>query len=216
MSRKLRNTMLLVGALLVAACGPRRASQAAPDDPIGALQVAPLPVGSLAGSSALVLVAGTVVFGDSTQGLLPRRAALLEAANAQLDTALRAGAREVTWHGLAEQRRAMRRNPALRIDPDRLPTSYLIAAPPHEQVPEPLWTDIRMLAALTGARFAVVPVAVRIAGTPVALTATYAIIAVDARTGRIVWRGRMEGRPAATPEAALAGAAAALVPGPIP
>ena len=214
MSRKLRNTMLLLGALLVCACGPRRAGQAPPEDPIGALPVAPLPVGSLAGSSALVLVAGTVVFGDSTQGLLPRRLALLEAANAQLDTALRAGAREVTWQGLAEQRRVMRRNPALRTDPDRLPTSYLIAA--HEQVPEPLWTDIRMLAALTGARYAVVPVAVRIGGTPAALTATYAMIAVDARTGRIVWRGRMEGRPAGTPEAALAHAAAALVPGPIP
>lgn len=214
MSRNYNNARLLLGALLLTACGARHVRETPPEDPIAAMPPAPLPVGSLAGESTLLLTTGTVVFGDSTHALFERRTALIAAANAALDTALRRDAREVTWQGLAEQRRVIRRNPAINVDPDRLPTSYLINA--TEQVPEPLWSDIRMLAALTQARFAVVPVAVRIGGTMAAPVATWALVAVDARTGRVVWRGRTEGRPAATPESALASAAAALVPGPVP
>lgn len=206
--------IVLLATLALSACGPRHADESAPQDPLLAIPIAPLPIGSLAGSSALLLTTGAVVFGDSAQSLLPRRTALLEAANAALDTALRRDAREVTWQGLAEQRRMIRRNPAINVDPDRLPTSYLVAA--EEQVPEPLWSDIRLLAALTGARFAVVPAVVRINGTPAAPQATFAMVAVDARTGRIVWKGRAESRVAATTDAAFAAAAAALVPSPIP
>lgn len=210
MRRNRKTAILLLTLCATAACGPKRSGDARPEDPFAAIPVMPLPVGSLAGSSALVLVTGTVVFGDSVGDVADRRVALLESANAALDTALRAGAREVTWHGLPEQRRVARRNPTMSIDPDRLPTSYLISA--AEQVPEPLWTQIRTMAALTGARFAVVPAAVRIAGTPGALRAEYALIAVDARTGRIVWRGRSESGASPTAELALSRAAHAAVP----
>lgn len=210
MPRNRKTDILLLTLAALAACGPRTAADTRPEDPFAAIPVMPLPVGSLAGSSALLLVTGTVVFGDSVGDVADRRAALLESANAALDTALRTGAREVTWHGLPEQRRVARRNPTMSIDPDRLPTSYLISA--AEQVPEPLWTQIRTMAALTGARFAVVPAAVRIAGTPGALRAEYALIAVDARTGRIVWKGRSESGAALTAELALSRAAHAAVP----
>lgn len=210
MRRNRKTAILLLTLCATAACGPKRPDDARPEDPFAAIPVMPIPVGSLAGSSALLLVTGTVVFGDSVGDLDGRRSALLEAANAALDTALRAGAREVSWQGLAEQRRVARRNPAMGIEPDRMPTSYLINA--AEQVPEPLWSQIRTLAALTGARFAVVPAAVRIAGTPGALRAEYALIAVDARTGRIVWRGRSESAASASAELALTRAAHAAVP----
>jgi hypothetical protein len=210
MRRNRKTAILLLTMCATAACGPKRPDDARPEDHFAAIPVMPLPVGSLAGSSALLLVTGTVVFGDSVGEVADRRVALLESANAALDTALRVGAREVTWHGLPEQRRVARRNPTMSIDPDRLPTSYLISA--AEQVPEPLWTQIRTMAALTGARFAVVPAAVRIAGTPGALRAEYALIAVDARTGRIVWRGRSESGAAPTAELALSRAANAAVP----
>lgn len=216
MPRKYLQAIVLLAAVATSACGGKRSGQAAPQDPILAVPVAPLPVGSLAGSSALVLVTGAVVFGDSTQGLLPRRTALLEAANAALDTALRRDAREVDWQGLAEQRRALRRNPAMNLDPDRLPTSYVVGAEEQQRLPEPLWSGMRTLAALTNARYALIPALVRIDGTLGAPRATFVLLAADARTGLVVWRGRVEGRAAATPEAALAAAAAALVPSPVP
>lgn len=203
---------MLLALLAVPACA-HKPSATVPQDPVSAVSVAPLPVGSLAGSSALVLAVGGIVFGDSVQALEAQRTGLLAAANAILDTALRRDAREVTWEGLPEQRRLTRRNPNLNIDPDRLPTSYLVGTR-VAQTPEPLWSDIRMLAALVNARFAIVPAAVRIAGTPGAFTASYVLVAVDARTGVVVWRGRSDGH-GITPEAALARAAAAAVPNPL-
>lgn len=207
-NRKTAITLLvLLGA---SACGPRSPDNARPEDPIAAVAIMPLPVGSLAGSSALLLATGALVFGDSVGDVADRRVALMGVANAALDTALRVGAREVTWQGLAEQRRVMRRNPAMNVDPDRLPTSYLINA--AEQVPEPLWSEIRTLAALTGARFAVVPAVARISGTTGAFVGTFVLVAVDARTGRIVWRGRSESAASPTAELALSRAAAAALP----
>jgi hypothetical protein len=177
--------------------------------------VSPVPVGSLSGANVLLLATGALVSGDSATVFLDRRGALLEAANAALDTALRRDARQVTWIGLAEQRRALRRNPAMRLDPDRLPTSFLVS-PQVSEVPDPLWSDIRLLAALTDARFALVPAAVKVGGAPGAVTASLVLVAVDARTGRVVWRGRSESGAAATPEAALARAAAAAIPAVLP
>ena len=43
--------------------------------------------------------------------------------------------------------------------------------------------------------------------------ATYVLVMADARTGRLQWRGRTDGAPAATPEAALRSAAEAAVTG---
>ena len=186
-----------------------------PEDPLSTIPIAALPVGSLAGSSALLMAVGAVVAGDSADplpGLNAQRLALLEVANATLDTALRRDAREVIWMGLAEQRRVARRSPTLGVDPDRLPTLYL-ASPSVQRVPDPLWAGIRTLVAMTGARMAVVPAAVRITGHVGALIAEYVMVIVDARTGEVLWRGRSVGGASPTAEAALASAAGAAVGG---
>jgi hypothetical protein len=166
-----------------------------------------------------LLAVGSLVLGDSAVGSDPalagRRSALLDAANAALDSALRQQARDVAWVGLAEQRRAMRRAPSLRVDPDRLPTVYL--APRRvESVPEPLWSQLRALAAITGARLAVVPAVVRIEGSAGQLGAMYLLAVADSRTGLVVWRGRVVGSRAASAEAALASAAGAVLTGVAP
>ncbi len=201
---------MMLAVLALSACGGH-SSRAVPEDPISAIPPAPLPVASLAGSNALLLTVGGLVFGDSVLGLDAQQTALLEAANAALDTALRRDAREVTWEGLAEQRHAMRRNPTIEVDPDRLPTSYLVSSR-ASQVPDPLWADMRLLGALTNARFAIVPAAARIAGSPGAYAASYVMVIVDARTGTVLWRGRTDGGRAASPVAAFARAASLLVP----
>lgn len=201
--------------MFLTACGGRSQGSVRPEDPFAAIPVAPLPIASLAGSSALLLAVGGVVVGDSANplpDLVARRLALLEAANAAIDTALRRDAHEVTWVGLDEQRRAMRRSPTLGVDPDRLPTAFL-AGPRVDRVPEPLWSSMRTLQAVTGARMAIVPAAARIAGRPGALVAELVFVGVDPRAGQVVWRGRVVGSPALTAEAALASAAGSAVQG---
>lgn len=205
----------MIAAAGLGACGRHAAARVTPEDPFATIPIAALPVGSLAGSSALLMAVGVVVAGDSSDPLPAvnaRRAALLEVANAALDTAVRRDAREVNWMGLAEQRRMARRSPTLGVDPDRLPTSYLVA-PRITRVPDPLWAGIRTLVAMTGARMAIVPAAVRLTGHPDALIAEYVLVIVDARTGEVLWRGRSVGGASPTAEAALASAAGAAVGG---
>ncbi len=210
MVRNFRYPMMLLAVLAAGACGGH-GSRTAPEDPIQAVAPSPVPVGSLAGTNVLLLTAGGIVFGDSVAALDTQQTALLDAANAALDTALRRDAREVTWLGIAEQRRMIRRNPTFDINPDRLPTAFLLSTR-AAQVPDPLWADIRTLAALGNARFALVPAAVRITGAPDAYAAVLVMAIVDARTGVVLWRGRTDGPRAASPAAALARAASALVP----
>jgi hypothetical protein len=206
--------MVMLGA--ASGCG-HHPDPAHPADPFAAIAVAPLPVNSLNGSSVLLLVVGGLSLGDST-GTLPdletRRAELLQAANATLDTAVRLNGRGVTWMGLEEQRRAARRNPTLGLEPDQFATSYLLGGT-VDRVPDPLWGQLRSLGAITGARFAVVPAAVRIAGQPGALTASYVVVVADVRTGTVMFRSRAAGRPMASPEAALASAAGTVIATPL-
>ncbi len=160
---------------------------------------------------------GGLSLGDSTgtlPDLEPRRSALLQEANSTLDTAVRLTGRGVTWMGMDEQRRAARRNPTLGIDPDQFATSYLLGST-VDRIPDPLWGQIRSLGAITGARFAVVPAAVRIAGRAGALTASYIMVVADVRTGTVMFRARAVGQPAATAEAALASAAGTVVASPL-
>ena len=203
--------------LALAACGGRKPSHTAPIDPFTAVAAGQLPVGTLGGTNVLLLAGGGVVVGDSAQplpDLETRRSALLESANALLDSAVRRDGREVNWMGLEEQRRAARRNPTLGLEPDRFATSYLIGAR-MDKVPDPLFAQLRSMAAMTNARFAVVPAGVRITGTAGAYTASYILVVADARTGKIMLRIRTTGRPAATAEAALASAAAMAIVSPL-
>ena len=205
---------MIIAVIGLWSCGGRSA-RVTPEDPFASVVAAPLPVGSLAGSSALLMAVGGLVVGDSADPLADlavRRLALIDVANAALDTALRRDAREVTWMGLPEQRRAARRSPTLNVDPDRLPTVFL-AGPGVQRVPEPLWSGIRTLVAMTGARMAIVPAAVRITGHAGALSAEYVLVVVDARIGEVLWRGRAVGASSPTVEGALAGAAGAAAGG---
>ena len=171
-----------------------------------------MPVASLAGSGALLFPVGSIVFGDSVSGLALRRGDLLDRATAVLDSVLIRDARAVTWHDEEAIRRTLRRAPSLvSADPTRLPTGFLLARK-VEVVPDPLWSSLRALAALTGARMAVIPVAVKLDGREGAVGASYVIAIVDARLGQMVWRGRVVGPTSATAEAALLAAAAAAVP----
>ncbi len=216
MSHKYRYAIAIVMASIVAACG-RSPRSTTPEDPFGAIGLAPLPVEALAGSTVLLLPVGALVLSDSAAqdaGLVARRFALAAAAGSSLDSALKRGAPGVTWLGLAEQRRALRMAPAMGIDPARLETDYLLN-PRVESLADPLWGQLRTLIALTNTPTAVAPAGVRIDRHGDAFVAEYVLVLVDVRQGKVLGRGRMVGPPAATPEAALASGAAAMVPPPI-
>jgi hypothetical protein len=158
---------------------------------------------------------GALVLGDSAAldpALVDRRFGLLAVAGAVLDTALRQNAPGVKWVGLAEQRRALRMAPALGIEPERLETGYLMGSK-VETLADPLWAQLRTLDAMTGAHVAVAPAGVKIDRRGASYVATYVLVMVDPRTGRLQWRGRTDGAPAGTPEAALKSAADAAVTG---
>ncbi len=213
MSRYCRFTVLM----MLAGCGGHHVDQTKPVDPFAQIAVGSVPLASLAGTDVLLLAAGGVVAGDAEQPLPEldaRRSQLLDEANAALDTALRRDGREVTWIGLEEQRRAARRNPTLNLEPDHFATSYLFD-PRVDRIPDPLWGQMRTLAAVTNARYAVVPAGVKIAGTPGALTASIIVVVADARSGGVLMRMRATGQPAATAEAALSSAAGAIIASPL-
>jgi hypothetical protein len=200
---------LIVAAVAASACGGARPGRTSPADPFASIPIAALPTPALAGDPTLLLTVGALIVGDSASALPEleaRRTALLGAAYAALDTVLRRDAREIRWLGLDEQERAARRSPTLNLSPERLPTAYLVGER-VEVVPDPMRAELRTLAGLTGCRLAVAPAAARIAGSAGAYVATYVLAVVDTRIGRVVWRGRVVGPAAATPEAAFAAAA---------
>ena len=215
MSYKYHDAVALVMLLSLVACG-RSQRPATPEDPFKAIGLAPLPVDALAGGSVLILPIGALVLGDSAAlnpDLVARRYGLSAIAGAALDSALRRGAPAVKWFGLAEQRRALRMAPAMGIDASRMETDYLLN-PRVESMVDPLWAQLRTLTALMDTRTAVAPAGVRIDRRSGSYVAEYVLVLVDARSGKVLGRGRTMGALAATPEAALSSAAAATVPPP--
>lgn len=207
-----RHSVVLMSLLAAAACSRHASSDADPLDPIASIEVSQIPIASLAGSSALLFPVSNIVFGDSVSELAMRRGDLLDRASAVLDSVLLRDAREVTWHGREALRRALRTAPGLgAVDPTRLPTGFLLART-VEVIPDPLWSSLRALAAVTGARMAVIPVVVKLDGTGGAVSASFVVAIVDCRLGQLAWRGRVVGAPSSTAEAALVSAAAAAVP----
>jgi len=202
-------------AALVSACSGHSTGSTRPEDPFLAVGSAPLPVAALAGGSALLLPVGALVLGDTAAvdtALVDRRFSLLTLAGAVLDTAVRRNAPGVKWMGLAEQRRALRMAPALGIEPERLETAYLIGSR-VKSLSDPLWSQLRTLEGMTGARIAVAPAGVKIERHGAGFVATYVLVLADSRTGQLQWRGRTDGALAATAEAALKSAADAAVTG---
>jgi hypothetical protein len=218
MSRQSRYTITLMVAIGAASCAKSPPRPTAPEDPFLVVGAAPLPVSALAGGSALLLPVGVFVLGDSAStnsDLVSRQDSLTSLAATAIDGALRRGARGVRWFGLAEQRRALRMAPALGVEPERIETGALLG-PKVQSMVDPLWSELRTLMGLTGARIAVAPAGVKIDRQGGAFTAVYVLVIVDARTGQVAWRGRTDGAAAASPEAALLSAAAAMLPATVP
>jgi hypothetical protein len=195
---------------MAGASGCTRARSAA-SEPV---PTAALPTAGLAGQRVVIfpltLVATDEVIGWG-EAVGPRRRALGQA-DSVLEESLRERAPEVTWVGPDELRRAARRGAGVFTDPDQMATA-LLRSPSLRQIPDPLWSQMRTLAAATGDRYVMVPAALVFApGSAEAGRAELTVVLTDVRTGAIGWRTVARGE-AGDPWSALRRAVRALTPG---
>ena len=173
-----------------AACGHKGGSSPSPS--AAPQPTVPLPTSGLSGQQVIVLPLTLVAAEDSLrwETALSDRRATLTRADSIVGTLLKARAPEVTWVLPDELRRAQRRAPGIATDPDQMGTAVL-RVERLPLVPDPLRSQLRMLAALAGGgggRYALVPAALiyRRAGSHAA--AELVVVLVDVRTGRIGFR----------------------------
>ena len=212
-----------VAAALLVACGGKKTDQ--PPVPV---PTAPLPTAGLAGQKVSVMPLTLAAAEDTLhwEALIADRRTTLDKADSIIGSLLTARSPEVAWVGPAELRRAARRAAGLAPDPDQMGTSFL-RADQLIDVPDPLRYQLRTLAALSGARFVLVPAglvfrkapvrpdavgAQHAAPLPMVAVAELSIVLIDTRVGRIQWRttARGEGQD---PWTALTRAVKSLTPG---
>lgn len=169
-------------------------------------------------------------------GMLPggagSRTEALSRASAELDFAVEESEGTGSWVGPGSITERAAKNPLLGTDPARLPVTGLERVEVGKgRVPDPLHGQLRGLAALTGARLVLVPTRLayraardstaRVSGEgasgeegviPEPGRAVLHATLLDARAGRVLWRGEVHGQAApAESSAAVATAAANLV-----
>jgi hypothetical protein len=176
----------------------------------------PVPTGSLAGQSVAVLPI-TLVAADPTlqsdtlyDGYRDRRATLLWA-DSLIGDAFVGRAPEVKWVLPPTLRKVARRAPGLVGDPDQMGQAVM-RAPNLHTIPDPLRSNLRNLVALTDGRIIMIPAALGFTlDSARAVHADLSLVAADARSGKVLWRGQAIGS-GATPSAALATALTAALP----
>jgi len=164
-------------------------------------------------------------------GAWPGRAASEEGAvramDAELEFALRDRRGAEEWALPSDLRRSVRRNPMLRVNPDRVAYQGLLKAPDRrDQIYEPLHGELRALAALYGTRFVVLPLRLRV--VPVAadsldvpamtcraeaapVQAELLLALIDIRRSAVLWHGSVRGEAGCPDSGALLAALAAQV-----
>ncbi len=156
----------------------------------------------------------TLVVWEDGLGRFPElrdRARVLVWADSSVGVALQLWAPEVKWILPPELRRIARRAPGVAPDPDRMGQAVM-RAERLKDVPDPLRSHLRSLAALTGGRFALVPASLAFLADPSGgLRAELSLVLADTRTGKVAWRSLAWG-VGATPAGALAAAMASVLP----
>jgi hypothetical protein len=213
-TNSLKVLVLGVWCLVCVGCGGK--SQTPTPEP-----TAPLPTAGIAAQQVAVLPLTLIAADDSLRwgGLLGERRAALAKADSVFGSLLQARAPEVTWILPDALRRAARRAPGIAPDPDQMGSAILLhpSRQRPEVVPDPLRSELRTLAALSGGgggRYVLVPAGLvfRRTSDRSSGTAELTIVLADVRTGRVGFRtvARGEGDD---PWTALTRAVKNLTPG---
>ncbi len=205
-----RATLVALGGLFLGACASNPGAQAG-DEP-----VRPLPTSLLAGARVTVYPI-TMLLAEADLGwdaeLMPRREAL-DRADGLIADALTQRSPEVTWVLPETLRRAARQAPGMLPDPDHMGTATL-RSPGIQKLPDPLRSQLRVLTAAAGNRFALIPASLFFFADSTGADmgrAELTLVLADVRSGDIRWRTVARG---VSDEvwAALRRALASLTPG---
>jgi hypothetical protein len=191
----------ILGLVLIAACGGSKATENAPPAPA---TNTPPPV--LAGQTVMVFPVqrGYVPVADPTQQHFAIDASKLDAEIAywlpQMGNA--------KWILPATIQRSITRSPTLGVDMHNLSVAVFQRAQ-VKRIGDPLFGDLRKLAAVHDASIALIPVAAENIGTtPAAARTQIATAVINALDGTVIWFGVIEGDdPDARGDASMAGAA---------
>lgn len=165
----------------------------------------------LAGQSIPVLPVTYIVADSAAGAAIPADLhTRLRWADSLIGEVLQMRGPEVTWLLGDALRRVARRAPGTVSDPDKMGQAML-RADGLKRIPDPLFSQLRMLAALTNGRQVMVPAAVRFQAAPGGIRAEVVLVLADARSGALLWRSTPVAI-AATPSAALAAAVARVLP----
>lgn len=183
-------------ALAAAGCGAgrqavegARAPAAVTDTPGGAGR----PLAALAGREVVLLPVQRVDAGPGAG--VAGVEALAGAVDGELAFALRERSVGEGWMAAYAVRGLAARNPAMGLRPDRLPLPPDRDLRGGSAVLEPLAGQLRGLAALAGARYALVPLAVRLSGMEGSsaqggsVRAVLHLALVDVRAAQLIWAG---------------------------
>jgi hypothetical protein len=203
-------------------CGGGQRTPAKPPAP---LPTAPIPATAIAGQR-VILLPPTLALADETlgwQGQFADRSGTLGRIDSLIGALLTERTPEVTWVRSAELRRAVQLSAGMAGDPGQLPLAILRNEEILE-VPDPLRSQLRNLAAVARARFVLAPAALVwvTADTAAAVravvqgsgagTAELTLVLVDTRMGSVVYRTVARGA-GDDPWTALTRAVKAATPG---
>jgi hypothetical protein len=197
MMRRLSFLLLALGA----ACGGSKTADNAPPAPA---TNTPAPV--LAGQTVMVFPVqrGSVPIADAAQ---QHYALDTDKLNAELAYWLPQLAGNAKWILPAAIQRAITRSPTLGVDMNNLAVTAFQRAQ-VKRIGDPLFGDLRKLAAVLDAPIAVIPVAAEFIGaTEADSRAQIATAVINAMDGTVVWFGVIEGDTEARGDASIASAA---------
>lgn len=194
-----RRSGALTLLLLLALCSPGTLhAQGGKAAPAPALMVS-----SIAGQYLPVLPLTYVIVGEAVPDTtIPKaHAALVAWADSIVQEEILARGPEVNWISGAELRRKTRSAPGMVSSPDRLGQAALRFAN-IKRLPDPLFSNVRTIVALSNGRLVLVPAAVHFTAVGDSVRAETILVLADGRTGTIIWRS--------SPTATAATAAGAL------
>ncbi|MGI8509968.1 MAG: hypothetical protein ACR2MQ_11645 [Gemmatimonadaceae bacterium] len=155
------------------------------------------PLERLAAEHMLVLPVQYMTFSDSMgwSAMAPSSREYLATMDDEITFALSERGLGTQWKFAADISRSAARNFGYAPDPHALAANQLRSGAKSDawQLSEPLASQLRSLAALTEARYVMVPVEVRTTGGRSTGRATLHVVVIDARRSQVQWAGDVTG-----------------------
>lgn len=166
------------------------------------------PLERLAAEHMVVLPVQYLVFADSMgwSSLAPSSRSYLTSMDDEITFALGERGLKTQWKFAPDVARSVARNATYAPDPYALAASQVRSGVKSDawQLSEPLASQLRLLVALTDARYVMLPVEVRLTGSHGSGRAMLHIVVIDARRSQIQWSGDVVGKSVATFSPAIA------------